>query len=181
VLGIVKSHRGFVTVASNVGKGTTFRVHLPASAESAPQFSSASAGPFPMGNDELVLVVDDEDDVREVTLRLLEANRYRVLPATCGEDALSLFLQHADMVRVVLTNMHMPGMGGLALLRALRVLKYLKVGFIVASGESQADLRAEFERLGVVEFLPKPFPPSHLLRAVARAVETARAAGAAGR
>ena len=92
----------------------------------------------------------------------------------CAEDGLRVFLEQADSVKVVLTNMHMPGMGGLALLRALRILENLQVGFLVFSGQERPELREEFDRLGVVEFLSKPASPSQVLRAVAKAVEVAQ-------
>lgn len=174
VLGIVKNHGGFVTVESKVGEGTSFRVHLPASAETSPSTGSASMSPFARGNGECVLVVDDDADVLKVTVQLLEANGYRAIPTVCAEDGLRVFLEQADSVKVVLTNMHMPGMGGLALLRALRILENLQVGFLVFSGQERPELREEFDRLGVVEFLSKPASPSQVLRAVAKAVEVAQ-------
>lgn len=176
VLGIVKSHGGFVTVASEVAKGAEFRVFLPASAESVSPFSSESTGPFPMGKGELVLVVDDEADVLNVTVSLLETQGYRVLGAASGEEALTLFLQRAEAVRVVVTNLHMPGMGGLAFMQALRVLDYLNVGFVVMSGEELDAQDEEFSRLGVVEVLPKPTPRPKLLHAVSNAVELSQSA-----
>src|SRR5207249_2065407 len=102
VIGIVKSHSGFLTVQSEVGVGTTFSVFLPASIEAGVAETIADEAPTLGGKGELVLVVDDEAPIREALVRTLAANGYHAYTAEDGTDALSLYYQRRNEIKVVL-------------------------------------------------------------------------------
>jgi PAS domain S-box-containing protein len=168
VMDIVKHHGGFVTVYSEPGKGTQFKVYLPAS--DAPQIEAAEIATFaPLGNGELILVVDDEASIREATKQMLEANQYRVLTAANGAEALRVFLEDRKSVQLVLTDIMMPTMDGAHLIRSLRTDEpHLRL--VAMSGLDEGFHTEELEALGVREFLTKPFDATELLNAVHRAL-----------
>jgi signal transduction histidine kinase/ActR/RegA family two-component response regulator len=167
VAGIVRDHGGFVTVSSVPGHGSLFKAHLPAVAAPNEAPPPAPAEPIAIGGGELILVVDDEPAVREVTRRTLEKHRYRVLTAGEGREALTLFMQRWNDVKLVLTDTLMPVMGGLALVRALRALNP-KLKVVATSGLDEERKRAELVALGVNEFIRKPCRPQDLLAAIER-------------
>jgi PAS domain S-box-containing protein len=166
VAGIVRSHGGFVNVYSEVGKGALFKVYLPAieSAQSAPK--KPLERNLPTGNGEMILVVDDENPIREVARETLSAFSYRVLTANDGAEAIAVFAAHRDEVRVVMTDMMMPFMDGPSTIRALRKLDP-KVKIIATSGLKIEDKVTEVAQLGVRYFLPKPYTAEKLLKTVA--------------
>jgi PAS domain S-box-containing protein len=159
---IVKSHGGFLNVESVVGRGSTFNVYLPADPA---QRAIATTPPFPVdlphGNDELVLVVDDEYSIRDITRRTLESFGYRVITANNGAEAVELYSKQLDKIAVVLTDMMMPVMDGAATVEALvRINPSVKI--IVVSGLEIA----KSVRMRVYDFLPKPYTALILLRMV---------------
>jgi two-component system, cell cycle sensor histidine kinase and response regulator CckA len=169
VIGIVRSHGGFVTVESQVGKGTAFEVWLPANPQAGPAVQVIEAEPLPLGHGELVLVVDDEADILRVTRAMLEGHGYRVLTAGDGTQALTELSQHPGEVRLVITDILMPFMDGVQLLHALRrMAPELKV--VASSGAlgmpGQKDRTDEVKALGVRHILHKPYSVEQLLRAV---------------
>ncbi|MBI2510486.1 MAG: response regulator [Opitutae bacterium] len=167
VMDIVVHYNGFVTVDSEPGRGTTFRVHLPATAIAADATPSTPAAPITAGRNELILIVDDEASIRETLQLILEGHRYRVLTAVNGEEAIKCFLLHRGEVRAVVADVMMPVMGGVEMIHALRILEPgLRV--IATSGLEQANACRDMAALGVTEFLAKPVTPLLLMGAIAR-------------
>lgn len=164
VIGIVKSHGGFLTVQSEVGVGTTFSVFLPASQEKSRKAAKEEV-PIVRGNGELVLVVDDEPPIREALVRTLTANGYHAYTAEDGTDALALYFQRRSEIAVVITDLAMGQMDGVTLVRSLRKVDP-KVKVIVSSGHMQKEQIVVLEGLGVKTFLDKPYTADKLLRAL---------------
>ncbi|MGI0484022.1 response regulator [Pantanalinema rosaneae CENA516] len=160
VVGIVKSHGGFMTVASEIGQGTRFNVFLPAI---APTVSSPSEDMgVPVGHGETVLIVDDEAAIREVVQNSLEAYGYDTLIANDGVEAISLYMQHPQVIDLVIVDMMMPSMDGALAIRALKEINP-HVRIVAVSGLVTSELCSETTDTGVLAFLPKPFTIKELL------------------
>ena len=165
VIGIVKSHHGFVTINSKVDRGTQFRVYLPADAAPPDAAPSPDPASLPRGQGELVLIVDDEESLRRVARSILERHGYRVLEAADGTAGLTQYTQHQAEIQLVMTDLAMPFMDGSALIRALRQTN--PQAKIVAMSGDQSFSRKPKESIEPVEaFLTKPFNSTSLLQAV---------------
>jgi two-component system cell cycle sensor histidine kinase/response regulator CckA len=180
VVGVMRSHGGFITVYSELGRGTIFKGYLPAAGESALSALDQTPPPAALGRGELILVVDDELAIRESTREILEQHQYRVILAADGRDAMNVFLKERENVRLVLTDVMMPVMGGIALVRALRALEP-KLKVIATSGLDNEGKRTELAALGVADVLVKPFQAAQLLSALRRHLATGRSAVPWGR
>jgi CheY-like chemotaxis protein len=123
----------------------------------------------PRGQGQLILVVDDEEAIRQVTRHVLEANGYRVLVAANGAEAVALFAQHIDRVDLVLTDMMMPVMDGPATILVLRQIRP-DVRIIGASGIEHNGRLAHAVGAGMKHFLPKPYTAEVLLHKLAEAL-----------
>lgn len=166
VRGIVESHKGFISLKTLPGHGTTFRVYLPATEIPA---SGATAVPartrVVQGKGELVLIVDDEPQIRDVTAAILSRHGYRVLIAGDGIEAVALFAPRSSEISVVVTDLRMPNLDGAALAHIVRRLNP-SVKTLAVSGLSSGADAAEMKRLAGA-FLYKPFKADALLQAVA--------------
>ena len=160
-LAIVRSHGGFIRVSSELTKGTRFRVFLPAQTEPA-SATDLHVAAMPRGDGELILVVDDEPSVRQITKQTLEAFGYRVALASDGSEAVSIFASRGGDIAAVLTDMMMPIMDGPATIGALRKLDPA-VRIIGASGLGDPTDFAQSPTIGVTHFLEKPYSTEVLL------------------
>jgi two-component system, cell cycle sensor histidine kinase and response regulator CckA len=159
-IGIVKNHGGFMQVHSQMGQGTEFKLYLPAvqGTDSQP----ADDLELLLGQGELILVVDDEAAIRDITKASLETCNYRILTARDGIEATVLYAQHKDEVHAVLMDMMMPDMDGLTATLTLRKINPL-VKIIAVSGLPTNDrLRGAIGK-DIEAFLPKPYTTQELL------------------
>lgn len=169
VAGIVKSHGGFLHVRSEVGQGTTFLVYFPVANDAVVSVENPTLPPAPRGNGELILVVDDEEYIRDVVRETLVRHGYAVEIATDGADATAQFARSKGSVRLVITDLDMPVMDGMALLHVLRRMSpglRVIVSSGVASGGNLDRRKAELLTQGVDRILVKPYAADELLRAV---------------
>jgi hypothetical protein len=165
VLGIVKSHGGFVQVQTEVNRGTTFLVYLPAQEGAQNVPAETAIIPLPSGNGELLLAVDDEAAVLTMTKETLETFGYRVITARDGAEAVSMFAAHQGEIKGVLTDMLMPHMDGPSTIRVLKSLDP-SVKIIAASGLMDAERVKDAAGLDHVAFLMKPYTAEKLLTTV---------------
>jgi two-component system, cell cycle sensor histidine kinase and response regulator CckA len=173
VMGIVESHQGHVRIRTAPGEGTSFRVVLPAvtGEADAPPRRLPGAGWRGQGT---VLVVEDEEDVREVVGRMLERLGFQVITAMDGVDALRVLDEHDGGVTAVLLDLSMPRMGGPETVQLLRE-RLPELPVVLMSGYTEQDMASKILKGtgGAVRFLQKPFLPEDLSSVLRQLSESA--------
>jgi two-component system, cell cycle sensor histidine kinase and response regulator CckA len=167
-LTIIRSHGGFINVYSEPGKGSQFTIYLPVlenAASSAPEAARQSS--YPRGSGELVMIVDDEENIRLITQRTLEKYGYQTVLAGDGTEGIALYAQRGEEIKVVLTDIAMPYLDGAAMIRALRKMSPT-LPIIAASGLTSDEQTAELQTLNVNAFLSKPYTAEKLLTLLAQ-------------
>ncbi len=162
VIGIVKSHSGFINVYSEVGKGTLFKIYLPVVDIGRLRRAEDLPTEIPFGHGETILVVDDEAAIREIARQTLENFGYQVLTANDGAEAIALYAEQKNEIEAVLTDMMMPFMDGPATIRALHRLNP-GVKIIATSGLDANGNMVESAGAGVRAYLSKPYTAEKLL------------------
>ncbi|MEZ5344623.1 MAG: PAS domain S-box protein [Pyrinomonadaceae bacterium] len=166
-LSIIKANRGFVDVHSEQGKGTKFSVFLPAAPDTAAEVPAEENADARRGNGELILIVDDEEHIRQVTSATLEKFGYKTITAADGNEAIAI-LSSEGPVSLVITDMAMPKMDGEALIKTLRETSP-EQKIIAVSGLTTAQ-QTRNKELSVDDFLAKPYTSKRLLSAVAKVI-----------
>jgi CheY-like chemotaxis protein len=171
VFGIVKQHRGWIKVRSEPGNGANFQIFLPASAARPGEEFSRAGQRQPRGGTEIILLVEDDPAVRQLTRSALEREGYHVLEAANGIQALEVWREISGRAALLLTDLVMPGgMTGHELARRLQAKKPdLKV--IFTSGYSADIAGRELELSPSENFLQKPFEREQLLESVRRRLD----------
>ncbi|MEM9924964.1 MAG: PAS domain S-box protein [Cyanobacteria bacterium P01_D01_bin.50] len=163
VLGIIKGHNGFINVSSQVGQGTKFEVYLPAANTNASRQSEDLK--TPLGNGELILVVDDEPSIRDITLTSLEQYNYKAITANDGIEAVALYAQHKNKISAAIIDMMMPNMDGATTINTLHKMNpYLRM--LAVSGLAKCEHNINDKSNLYTAFLPKPYTARELLTAL---------------
>jgi PAS domain S-box-containing protein len=168
---IVRSHGGFITLESEVGKGTAFRIYIPATGAISGVEAGSEEAELPAGNGELVLVIDDEAAIREITKETLQAYGYTVMTAGDGAEGVALFANNQENIKVVITDIMMPVMDGTAAILALKKIKP-DVKIIAASGLGSKGHFTPPPKSSIQGFLSKPYTAEKVLNVLAAALKS---------
>jgi len=158
VYGIVKQTGGFITVESEIGKGTTFRIFLPRfrAEQAAAAQEQERAAPRDVTGQDTILLVEDEEAVRSFAARALRMRGYNVIEASGGEEALDHVRADKAQIHLIITDVVMPNMDGPTLVRAVRTIRP-DIAVIFMSGYAEEAFRRNDEKAEDLYFLPKPF------------------------
>ncbi|MCX7044884.1 MAG: PAS domain-containing protein [Candidatus Sumerlaeota bacterium] len=160
VLGIVRGHKGYIKVYSEPGRGTTFKALFPASDKSAAPLAQAAETAFWRGSG-TVLIVDDEEVVRDLAKSIMKRFGFSVLLAAHGSEALKIFREHSAEIVCVLLDLTMPHMDGEETFRELRRIRG-DVRVILSSGYSEQEVTQRFVGKGLAGFIQKPYQAATL-------------------
>jgi CheY-like chemotaxis protein len=177
VYGIIRSHGGHIQCESAPGRGTVFKIYLPAQegAIDHPEQDAGEAGPSLRGS-ETILLVDDDEPLLQLGARMLGANGYTVFEARRGEEALERFQTDPEKLDLVILDLGMPGMGGLRCLKEMMALRP-SAKVIVASGYSSLSHMESALAAGAAGFVAKPYRKADLLAAVREVLDGRPAPG----
>ncbi len=163
-IGIVKSHDGFIDVSSQVNKGSKFTVYLPASNHNL-ELKTTDNRHIEEGNGELIVVIDDEEYVREIIKNTLESHNYRIFVADDGFKAFSYYTQHKHEISLLLIDIEMPAIDGFKIIKVLQRMNP-DVKIIAISGLSANRQLLQTNGIEVKGFLSKPYTVEELLKLI---------------
>ena len=170
VYGIVKSHEGYITCNSEPGVGTMFKIYLPAIDQEVEIVDMKEIEAPIKGGNETILLVDDEEFIRELGMELLGGSGYNVFTAADGESALQLYRKEQNRIDLILLDLIMPGMGGKKCLEELlRVNPRARV--LIASGYSADGPTKEALGVGARDYISKPYDAKQMLKVVREVLE----------
>ncbi|MGH9810253.1 MAG: ATP-binding protein, partial [Terriglobia bacterium] len=156
VYGVVNNHRGFVQVESEPGHGTAFTIYLPVGSATEAETEGDGGVDRPNDPSRTIMLVEDEELLRELGVMMMEADGYRVLAAKDGVEAIEMFESHADEIGLVICDLGLPRLGGRDVFLRMKEIKP-GVRAIVASGYLEPNVRSEILRAGVLDTVQKPY------------------------
>jgi CheY-like chemotaxis protein len=162
VYGVVNNHRGFVQVESEVGAGTSFVIYLPVKHSTVEQSRGDQTRPAGQNIPQTILLVEDEEMLRDLGVSILESEGFRVLAAKDGVEAVALFEANSEEVGLVVCDLGLPRLGGREAFLKMKELKP-SVRAIVASGYLEPTIRSEMLKAGVIDTIQKPYDFNDLL------------------
>jgi signal transduction histidine kinase/ActR/RegA family two-component response regulator len=169
VIEIIKNHNGYVQIHSEVGKGTEFKIYLPASKSAVMAKSNEPEKPLPVGHGEMILLMDDEATVRQLTQTTLQNYGYRVVTAMSGLDGITAFEEHKDEIKLLVSDTDMPFLDGIVAIRAIQKLKP-EIPVIITSDNQRDEDQLKRIDTNHLTILEKPYTVEQLLNAVAKGV-----------
>jgi PAS domain S-box-containing protein len=170
VFGIIRQSEGHIWVQSDLGRGTTFRIYMPRAREAAAIIAPRTVATSAVGGGETILVVEDEEDVRALTIRTLRMQGYKVLAARDGQDALQVSAEYDAPIHLLLTDVVMPQMDGRELARQMQPRR-CEMRVLYMSGYADRPFVKQFLSTPGIAFLPKPFTVEALVQKVQAALE----------
>ena len=171
VYGIVNSHGGYITCYSEPGKGTIFKIYLPViGAEIVEQVAERKEEAMPTGGREAILLVDDEEFIRNLGDEILSKFGYKILTAPDGESALTLYQEKKESISLIILDLIMPGMGGRRCLEELMNMNP-QVKVVIASGYSVNGPAKEALEAGAKGFIEKPYNIKQMLKIVRKVLD----------
>lgn len=168
VYGIVKQHGGFVTVYSEPGKGTAFKIHLPAISEK--RIAAEEKERAAQGGDETILIVEDDSEVRHIASEILKSLGYSVFEAPDGEEGLEIFTEKKDIIDLVILDVVMPKMGGMETFEAMKKEKP-SIRSLFMTGYSLNGLHMDFASNRDIHVIQKPYTFNSLANKIREILE----------
>jgi signal transduction histidine kinase len=166
VYGVVQGHRGLIDVSSRVGSGTTFSLWFPCAPVTTKAAKAEEGGPPPVaGGKETLLFVEDEESLLSMMRLVLEDRGYSVITARDGMEAIRLYTEEKENIALVISDLGLPKLDGVAVTTTLRELKS-DCRVVLATGYLDPEVRARLAAAGVTDYLAKPYGPVDMLRKI---------------
>lgn len=171
VFGIVQNHRGFIEVNSKLGEGTTFSIYFPVQEQLAEQLEPVKEYAEEVsGGTETVLVIEDEQMLRELARSILGSNGYEVITAQDGEEGVEIFRNNKSRIAIVISDLGLPKLSGEEVVGRIKQIDP-RAKIIIASGYIDHEVRSKLENSGVRDFVQKPYMMKEVLGAVRNAID----------
>ncbi len=172
VYGVVNSHQGYVDVESREGEGTSFHLYFPISDALYPPVVRVTETDveLPPGS-ETILIVEDEEMLRDLLKTFLTGSGYTVLTAQDGEEGLETFRRHRNDIALILSDMGLPRLGGWEMFQQMQEMEP-GVKVILASGYFDPNLKMDLLKAGAKDFIQKPYVPDNILRRIREVIDT---------